>query len=160
MLSNELPDAFPVHRFAIQRQAACWRCALRWRTGGSWKSLDAPSTPRIEQRLRGLGIDLPDGYRGEVNLALDDWMEEVSQALARGFVLTIDYGHPAEDLYSRERSGGTLRCYYDHTLQGDPYRRVGRQDMTVTRRLHVARTRGRGARAERLRGSPRSASSC
>ena len=129
VLSNELPDAFPVHRFAI-RDGRVLEVYVTLEDGALREALDEPSTPRIEQRLRGLGMDLPDGFRGEVNLALDDWMDEASQALVRGLVLTIDYGHEARDLYAPERSGGTLRCYYDHTLQGDPYRRVGRQDMT------------------------------
>ena len=130
VLSNELPDAFPVHRFAIS-DGRVLEVYVTLEDGVLREALDEPSTPRIEQRLRGLGVDLPDGFRGEVNLALDDWMEEVSQALARGLVLTIDYGHEARELYSLERTAGTLRCYYDHTLQGDPYRRVGRQDMTA-----------------------------
>ncbi len=129
VLSNELPDAFPVHRFAT-RDGRVLEVYVTLEDGALREALDEPSTPRIEQRLRGLGVDLPDGFRGEVNLVLDDWMEEVSQVLTRGLVLTIDYGHEARELYSPERSGGTLRCYYDHTLQGDPYRRVGRQDMT------------------------------
>ncbi|MDE2860886.1 MAG: SAM-dependent methyltransferase [Chloroflexota bacterium] len=130
VLSNELPDAFPVHRFAI-RDGRVLEVYVTREDGCLVETLDAPSTPRIEHRLSSLGLNLPDGFRGEVNLALDDWMEEVSQALARGFVLTVDYGHSAQDLYAPERSGGTLRCYYEHTLQGDPYRRVGRQDMTA-----------------------------
>ena len=129
VLSNELPDAFPVHRFAI-RDGRVLEVYVTLEDDKLVERLDEPSTPRIEQRLSGHGLDVPDGFRGEVNLALDDWMEEVLQALTRGLVLTIDYGHTAEDLYSPERSGGTLRCYYEHTLQGDPYRRVGRQDMT------------------------------
>ena len=129
VLSNELPDAFPVHRFEM-RDGRVLEVYVTLQDGNLAEVLDAPSTPRIEQRLSGLGLELPDGFRGEVNLALDDWMEEVSQVLTRGFVLTVDYGHEASELYSPERSGGTLRCYYDHTLQGDPYRRAGRQDMT------------------------------
>ena len=129
VLSNELPDAFPVHRFAIS-DGRVLEVYVTLEDGALRETLDEPSTPRIEQRLQGLGVDLPDGFRGEINLALDDWIEEASRALARGLVLTIDYGHEASELYSPERSVGTLRCYYDHTLQGDPYRRVGRQDMT------------------------------
>ena len=130
VLSNELPDSFPVHRFEI-RDGRVHEVYVTLEDGMLREELDEPSTPRIEQRLAGLGVEPPDGFRGEVNLAMDDWMEEVSHCLARGLVLTIDYGHEARDLYSPERSGGTLRCYYDHTLQGDPYSRVGRQDMTA-----------------------------
>jgi SAM-dependent MidA family methyltransferase len=130
ILSNELLDAFPVHRFAIQ--------------GGHLKEvyvtlsenefvdvLDEPSTPRLERRLSGLGLDLPEGFRGEINLAMDEWVEEISHVLKRGLVLTFDYGHVAKDMYSPERSSGTLCCYYRHVLEGNPYRRIGRQDITA-----------------------------
>ena len=147
VLSNELPDAFPVHRFAI-RDGRALEVYVTLEDGRLGEVLDEPSTPRIEQRLSGLGLELADGFRGEVNLALDDWMEEASRGLARGLVLTIDYGHEARDLYSAQRSGGTLRCYYDHTLQGDPYRRVGMTGHDLPRGLYVACSRGRGTRAD------------
>ena len=118
VLSNELPDSFPVHRFEI-RDGGVREVYVTLEDGRLCETLDEPSTAKIEGRLADLGLELPDGFGGEVNLAIDDWMDEVSQCLNRGLVLTIDYGHEARDLYSPERSGGTLRCYYDHTLQGD-----------------------------------------
>ncbi len=50
--------------------------------------------------------------------------------LNRGFVVTIDYGYLAEDLYSEERHRGTLMCYYEHTTNENPYERIGHQDIT------------------------------
>jgi SAM-dependent MidA family methyltransferase len=44
----------------------------------------------------------------------------------------IDYGHPAGDLYDpRRRAAGTLAAYLGHTVGDDPYRAVGRQDLTA-----------------------------
>ena len=51
--------------------------------------------------------------------------------MERGYVLTIDYGYEAADLYSDDRSKGTLQSYYRHTDGHSPYQRVGRQDMTA-----------------------------
>ena len=129
ILSNELIDNFPVHRFAIQ--------------GGKVKEvfvtlagdvltevLDEPSTPRIEERLTDLDLALAEGYRGEVCLALDDWSRQLATALDRGFVLTIDYGELAGDLYSPEKTPGTLFCYAGHIISEDPYHLPGRQDIT------------------------------
>ena len=130
ILSNELLDAFPVHRFAIQG-GHLKEVYVTLNENEFVEVLDEPSTPRLEQRLSGLGLDLPEGFRGEINLVMDDWIEEVSHVLKRGFVLTFDYGHEAQDLYSPERSRGTLRCYYRHVLEGNPYRRIGRQDITA-----------------------------
>jgi SAM-dependent MidA family methyltransferase len=130
VLSNELLDAFPVHRFTIQG-GHVKEVYVTLKEGEFVEVLDEPSTPRLERRLSSLGLDLPEGFQGEANLAMDGWIEEVSQVLRRGFVLTFDYGHLAPDLYSPERDRGTLRCYYRHVLGSNPYRRIGRQDITA-----------------------------
>ena len=92
--------------------------------------LDEPSTPRIEARLAGLGLRLPEGHRGEVNLAMEDWVSQLSEVLKRGFVLTLDYGDLAAELYSPQNASGTVVCYNRHTAGDDPYSLVGQQDIT------------------------------
>ena len=78
-----------------------------------------------------LDLELPDGFSGEVNLAIGTWMRRMSDALERGFVVTIDYGYPAKVLYNSDRSTGTLKTYYRHAEGGNPYVHIGRQDMTA-----------------------------
>src|ERR687897_281444 len=52
--------------------------------------------------------------------------------LARGVLLLIDYGAPAAELYDPvRRRDGTLRAYIRHQVHDDPYRHVGRQDLTA-----------------------------
>lgn len=130
ILSNELLDALPVHRFEV-RDGRLMEVYVTLEDGELVETLDEPSTPELERRIAGLGFDLPDGFRGEVNLGIDAWLDEVSSALKRGLALTLDYGHLAPDLYSPPRSRGTLRCYYGHTLTGNPYSHVGEQDITA-----------------------------
>lgn len=93
--------------------------------------LDTPSTPEVVARLRGLPGLLSEGHEGEVNLGIAPWMQEVANALQRGFVVTIDYGHEAADLYAAARSRGSTHAYYRHTTPGNLYRRIGRQDITA-----------------------------
>jgi SAM-dependent MidA family methyltransferase len=129
ILSNELIDNFPVHRFAIQGGKV--REVFVTLAGGKLTEvLGEPSSPRIENRLTGLGLFLADGYRGEVNLALEDWTSEISSALDRGFVLTIDYGHEAAELYSPGNNQGTMACFHRHAVRNDPYQDIGGQDIT------------------------------
>jgi SAM-dependent MidA family methyltransferase len=73
---------------------------------------------------------LSEGQRAEVNLGSLEWMEMVSRVLNEGFVITVDYGHEAEVLYSPFRRNGTLLCYYRHTWHDNPYERIGLQDIT------------------------------
>ena len=129
VVSNELIDSFPVHRFVIE-QGRILEVYVALDQGKFIEVIDEPSSGLLEQRLLDLGLDLPDGFRGEINLQMSDWSGSVSNALERGFVLTIDYGHLATDLYSNERSKGTLRCYYRHILLGNPYEHIGDQDLT------------------------------
>ena len=129
ILSNELIDNFPVHRFEIQDGKI--REVFVTRSEGRFTEvLDVPSTPRLAHRLESLALSLADGDRGEVCLALDDWSRELSRALAHGFVLTIDYGDLAARLYAPGNSEGTLVCYRRHVAGADPYEHVGEQDIT------------------------------
>ena len=130
ILCNELIDNFPVHRFAIQ-DGRVKEIFVTIAGGNLTEVLDKPSTPRIEKRLAGLGLSLPEGYRGEVNLAMEDWTSQLARTLDPGFVLTIDYGQLAADLYSHQNTQGTLVCYNRHVVSGDPYQHIGQQDITT-----------------------------
>ena len=130
ILCNELVDNFPVHRFAIHNGRAK-EIFVTLEGENLTEVLDEPSTPRIENRLAGLGSPLPEGQRGEVNLAMENWTSQLAETLDRGFVLTIDYGELAADLYSPQHAQGTLVCYNKHTVSGDPYQDIGRQDITA-----------------------------
>lgn len=129
ILSNELHDNFPVHRFAI-KNGNVKEVFVTLDRGNFTEVLDEPSTPRIAQRLAGLDLSLAEGYRGEVNLAMEDWTREISRTLGRGFVLTIDYGQLAAGLYAPENNQGTMVCYHEHAVRNDPYQDIGLQDIT------------------------------
>ena len=130
ILCNELIDNFPVHRFAIHG-GKIKEVFVTLAGGNLTEVLDEPSSPRLEKRLAGLGLSLPEGHRGEVNLAMEEWTSQLARTLDRGFVLTIDYGQLATDLYSRQHSQGTLVCYNRHVVSGDPYQDIGQQDITA-----------------------------
>jgi SAM-dependent MidA family methyltransferase len=130
MLSNELPDAFPVHR--VQKIGEVLKeIFVEVRDGRFVECLRDLSTPEIQDYLARLHIELPDGYRTEINLRAPVWMRQVADSMKRGVVITIDYGHSAEDLYGSERSKGTLLCYRSQMASEDPFVRVGLQDMTA-----------------------------
>ena len=129
-LSNELVDSFPVHRVTV-RAGALLEIYVTLDKGNLIEVLDQPSTPALQEHLDSLGVSLPEGFRAEINLSLSKWIEVVSSSLQRGFLLTIDYGHLAPDLYSYPRRGGTISSFYRHTRTDDPYTRIGKQDITA-----------------------------
>ncbi|MDE2715486.1 MAG: SAM-dependent methyltransferase [Chloroflexota bacterium] len=131
VLSNELIDAFPVHRFEIENGTLV-ELFVDVDPDGKFRSVTGdPSTPALAQRLDRLGLELPNGRRGEINLRIGEWARRVSEIIGSGFVVTIDYGRKSKELYSPERSRGTLQTYYKHTSGSSPYQWIGRQDITA-----------------------------
>ncbi|TKB90591.1 MAG: class I SAM-dependent methyltransferase [Nitrospira sp.] len=130
LLSNELVDSFPVHRVQATTEGIkeLW---VDYRDGRFLECLKPLSSDALAVHLDRLGPEWPEGYRTEINLRAPDWMKEVAQHLDRGFVLTIDYGHSAQDLYRPDRTHGTFLCYFQQSIHEDPFLRVGDQDMTA-----------------------------
>lgn len=128
--SNELVDSFPVHRVQVTANGIeeLW---VDRRDGRFVECLMPLSSDTLAHRLRPVSADWPEGYRTEINLRASEWMKQVAQHLNRGFVLTIDYGHTAQDLYRSDRKHGTFLCYFRQSMNEEPFLRVGEQDMTA-----------------------------
>ena len=77
-----------------------------------------PSTPALAEYLNRIGIALQPGWRVEINLRACEWMREAAQRLRRGFIIVIDYGHEALELYSASHSSGTLTAFHRHRSAG------------------------------------------
>lgn len=137
--SNELVDAFPVHRVVLTETGLQEIYVTLTNASDEPKFQDAVgplSTPELSAYFELVGIDLappryPVGYQTEINLAALDWITTVAQKLRRGYLLTIDYGYPASRYYGPSRSQGTLQAYYRHAHHSDPYAYVGQQDLTA-----------------------------
>jgi len=130
VLSNELVDAFPVHRVRMTSEGL--KEIYVNHVGGQFvEQLEAPSTDELSNSLKAFDVDLPVGFTTEINLNAVDWMQQVARVLRRGVVVTIDYGHTSQDYVSPVRKDGTLLCYYRHTVATNPYERIGEQDMTA-----------------------------
>ncbi|MCX5909144.1 MAG: SAM-dependent methyltransferase [Deltaproteobacteria bacterium] len=130
ILSNELIDAFPVHR--VQREGGeLMEIYVTFRQG-QFAEIPGPlSNPLLAEYLRLYGLPLEEGQRAEVNLKALEWIEGVSGILERGFVLTVDYGFEAEELYHPSRRDGTLLGYCGHRVSADPFAHIGAQDLTA-----------------------------
>lgn len=129
VLSNELLDSFPVH--IVEMEDELKEVYVSYKDDAFYEVKGSPCTGEISDYFKEFSVELPQGYRTEVNLRVRQWIKEVSEALRQGFVLTIDYGYPASDYYSEERTRGTLLCYRGHEVSEDPYGHVGRQDITA-----------------------------
>ena len=132
VISNELLDAFPCHMFTIRDGTVLELVRGDLGPDDELAFLDGEvSRTEIADRVGPIANQLPNGYRGEVNLGIVDWASTMAQILQRGYVLTIDYGYARQALYHPDRAEGSLRCYRDHVLGQNPFRDIGLQDITA-----------------------------
>ena len=130
ILSNELLDAFPVHVVEMEDELKELYVSAESENGFSEVS-GLLSTQALADYLGEFSIQLPRGFRTEINLRIRDWLQEAGDVLSEGFILTIDYGYPAPEFYSDERNRGTLLCYHRHQFNENPYQYIGEQDLTA-----------------------------
>jgi SAM-dependent MidA family methyltransferase len=157
LVANELLDAFPVHQVVMREDGlrevyvdADRPGRFAGSPGDRFVLVEGPlSTPALREHLARLHVTLEPGWRVEINLRAVDWVRDVARRLVRGFIILIDYGHDARDLYSATHSAGTLTTYSAHRVDGPDsrgsapawLRRPGEQDITA----HVDFTSVRGA---------------
>ncbi|MCP4266054.1 MAG: SAM-dependent methyltransferase [Candidatus Brocadiaceae bacterium] len=128
-ISNEFVDSLPVHQVILDNDHLK-EIYVKVKDGRFCEVIDELSSSALRNYFKESKINLIEGQRAEVNLKVLDWVKDISSCLNKGFVITIDYGHLAEALYSEERYRGTLMCYYEHTTNENPYERIGHQDIT------------------------------
>jgi SAM-dependent MidA family methyltransferase len=131
IFSNELVDALPCHLLEV-RDGVFQEVKIAVDSDAFVEKL-GPLSADLANGLLEMGVhahNYPEGYRCEVNLAAKAWIESVAEAIAQGFVLTIDYGYTAQQLYSPARQGGTIQCYTQQKSHNNPLINVGNQDIT------------------------------
>src|SRR5258708_3245403 len=102
------------------------------------------STCAITDYFAAQQITLEEGQPAEAGLEACDWITEIARRLDRGFVLTIDYGHEAADLFDAHHQSGTVLSYAKHQASNNLYAPPGQQDLTT--HVNFTALRQRGAR--------------
>jgi len=133
VFSNELLDAFPVHR-VIQTEDGLRELYVTLDEGGAFAwSTGALSTPRLSEFCQTYSIQLAVGQTIEINLEVDEWFARVAHRLAKGFVITVDYGAESVELYDASlRPNGTLRGFRQHEFVDDVLDQPGECDITAS----------------------------
>ncbi len=133
ILSNELLDAFPVHRFGWDRSRRVWfEWGIGWEDGEGlvWRRMAPGVDPGWVLQEAVLDV-LPDGYVVESCPAATGWWRQAAGHLACGWLLTFDYGGESDVLFRPERTGGTLRAYAGHRCRDVELSAAGEQDLTA-----------------------------
>jgi SAM-dependent MidA family methyltransferase len=131
LVANELLDAMPVHQVVMtdgalkeiyvshKSQVTSHKSELATRdsrlaTRDLRLVTGEPSTPRLRAYLDAAGAHLETDWRAEINLHAIDWIRHAARRLRRGFMILIDYGHEAPELYSVAHAAGTLTTFSGH----------------------------------------------
>jgi SAM-dependent MidA family methyltransferase len=137
VLANEYLDALPVNRVVVQ-DGELRELYVVWReeagagmVGVFAEVADSPSTPDLAARLADDGVELAEGQVAEICLGLQPWLKGVAIHLARGYVLAIDYGYEAAELYGSRHLAGTLLGYRGHRVVENPFEAPGETDLTA-----------------------------
>jgi len=128
--SNELVDALPVHR-VVMVGGTLKEILADFRDGHFIDVLAPLSTCGISEYFAAQSIVLCEGQHAEAGLEACDWITEIARRLERGYVLTIDYGHPAAELFDEHHMRGTLLAYQHHRASEEFYASPGEQDLTA-----------------------------
>ena len=132
LFSNELLDAFPVHRI-VNGDEGLSELYVTTTPDGSFAWTTGPlSTPQLAEFVHEYSLELAPGQIIEINLEIDDWFSRLKPKI-RGFVITVDYGAESDELYNpRGRPEGTLRAFARHGFVDDVLAQPGEHDLTTS----------------------------
>jgi SAM-dependent MidA family methyltransferase len=130
VLSNELFDAQPFARL-VRRASELHELTVVGRDGVlDWG--ERAAAPRYVTYFASRGIELDDGQFADVSLDWTSLYDEVCRFVARGLIVTFDYGYPQETLFrSRLRRYGTAAAYSRQRVSRDLLANPGKQDLTA-----------------------------
>ena len=128
--SNELLDAFPVHR-VVKNEQGLSELYVSVDSTGAFVWTTGPLSPRLAEFCSTYSVELLKGQIIEINLGIDNWLAQMASKLANGFVITVDYGAEADELYDPvRRPKGTLRGFSRHLFVDDVLAKPGEYDIT------------------------------
>lgn len=141
IIANEVIDAMPVDVFRYNNNQVLELGLSLVNNNITWQINDCDITLNnyIEQNILPIILanscqNIPKDrieYTSEVNLLAINWLYSLTQCLAEGLIMLIDYGFPRNEYYHQDRKQGTIMCHYQHFCHQDPLLYLGLQDITA-----------------------------
>lgn len=131
VVANEVLDAMPVHVLYKHQQ---WYELGVTRQSGQLVWCQIVDNSKAVERMSQLEVELgglPENYRTEINMNYQPWLAALADLPGNKACLLVDYGGERSDYYRQTRTGGSLRCYFQHRLHDDPFLYPGLQDITA-----------------------------
>ena len=141
--ANELLDAFPVHR-VVKTEAGLSEFYVTLDEGNEFAwTTGSLSTPQLIEFCNVYAPELANGQVIEINPGIDDWLAQVAARLEHGYLILVDYGAEAVELYDpARRPEGTLRGFSRHGFVDDLLAQPGECDLTTTVNWTQVKTAG------------------
>jgi SAM-dependent MidA family methyltransferase len=131
VFSNEVIDAFPVHRVIMRNGRLRELCVGLDQNNFIWVETDPEE--RLAEYCRRVELRISEGQIAEINLEAEEFISRAAGLFDRGFLITVDYGAERSELLdSPDRLEGTLRAFHRHHLIDNVLARPGEQDLTTT----------------------------
>ncbi|MEN1934773.1 SAM-dependent methyltransferase [Paenibacillus sp. 102] len=130
VFSNELFDAFPV-KVVEKRNGNLYEVRITYTDEGKLGEVVRPIEESIRSYLQRHHIELSEGQRFEVPLAMETYVQEVARWLKKGLFITVDYGYIMAEWMHPAHREGSLRGYYNHRLIRNPLEYPGEMDITT-----------------------------
>jgi SAM-dependent MidA family methyltransferase len=133
VFSNELIDAFPVHRITkVNGELKELYVGFSGDSKFNWVVDDLSSgllTEFCNKNLPGI----TEGQIVEINVEVERWFQLLNQTVESGHIITVDYGSESDDLYDpARRKHGTLRAFRRHQFVDNVFDSPGECDLTTT----------------------------
>jgi SAM-dependent MidA family methyltransferase len=130
LLANEVLDAMPVHRVVL-RDGRLREIFVAERDCEFVEREADPSRAAIAAHFESAGIRLVEGQYAEINLEAAEWIGAAARVIGTGYLIIIDYGYEADELYAPHRMRGTLLSYQRHQASEEFFADVGERDLTA-----------------------------
>ncbi len=132
IFSNELVDAFPVHR-VIGREGTLKELCVGLSDSDDFVWTESDLNSRVAEYCERIDLRLAEGQIYEVNLEAEAFIARAASLIQTGLLITVDYGAERGDLIGDpNRFKGTLRTFHRHRLGDDVLAHAGEQDLTTT----------------------------
>ena len=132
IFSNELLDAFPVHR-VIGRNGKIRELRVGLNEGDEFTWIEDELSSDVAEYCERIRLQLGEGQIYEVNLTAGEFISRAAQVIGEGLLITVDYGADRNMLLDDpNRFRGTLRAFHRHSFVDDLLARPGEHDLTTT----------------------------
>lgn len=129
VLAHEFFDALPVDLLRFHNQS-WWQMGVSWAEPRGFVMAWQPPGQELLAELEHRDPPLEEGVMAEISLAVKQVYQQLSELMASGYLLVVDYGHLDRQMWLERCLTGSLRTYRRHQLGRSPLQMAGEQDIT------------------------------